>query len=149
MDTKLKGDIAEQAAVLRALKRGWGVLKTVGDRLPYDLVFDVQGVLVKVQVKSAWYHEPAGNYLADNRRTKTNRRLMVRELYGEADFDFALVYLETLDLFYVFPVKVFISYASQIQFVESDKRQRKPRSANYREAWELISIWAAREETRV
>ena len=25
MDTKLKGDIAEQAAVLHALKRGWGV----------------------------------------------------------------------------------------------------------------------------
>jgi len=41
MDTKLKGDIAEQAAILQGLKRGWGVLKPVGDRLPYDLVFDV------------------------------------------------------------------------------------------------------------
>ncbi len=51
MDTKLKGDIAEQAAVFHALKRGWGVLKPVGDRLPYDLVFDVDGVLIKVQVK--------------------------------------------------------------------------------------------------
>ncbi|MCB0551142.1 MAG: hypothetical protein KDD19_26465, partial [Phaeodactylibacter sp.] len=38
MDTKLKGDIAEQALVLNALKRGWGVLTPVGDRLPYDLV---------------------------------------------------------------------------------------------------------------
>ena len=47
MDTKLKGGIAEQAAVLHALKRGWGVLKPVGDRLPYDLVFDVEGILVK------------------------------------------------------------------------------------------------------
>jgi hypothetical protein len=33
MDTKLKGDIAEQAAILQALKRGWGVLRPVGDRL--------------------------------------------------------------------------------------------------------------------
>jgi len=40
VDTKLKGDIAEQAAVLHALRRGWGVLKPVGDRLAYDLVFD-------------------------------------------------------------------------------------------------------------
>jgi PD-(D/E)XK endonuclease len=55
MDTKQKGDIAEQAAILEALKRGWGVLKPVGDRLPYDLVFDVAGKLVKVQVKSAWF----------------------------------------------------------------------------------------------
>ena len=32
MNTKHKGDIAEQAAVLEALKRGWGVLRPVGDR---------------------------------------------------------------------------------------------------------------------
>lgn len=43
MDTKLRGDIAEQAAVLHALKRGWEVLKPFGDRLPYDLAFDCRG----------------------------------------------------------------------------------------------------------
>jgi formylglycine-generating enzyme required for sulfatase activity len=37
VDTKLTGDIAEQAAVLYALKQGWGVLKPVGDRLPFSL----------------------------------------------------------------------------------------------------------------
>src|SRR5262245_29974244 len=125
MDTKLKGDIAEQAAILQALKRGWGVLKTIGDRLPYDLVFDVNGALAKVQLKSAWLHEPANCFVTDNRRTKTNRRIMVRELYDEADFDFALVYVGELDLFYVFPVKVFIAYASQIYLVESAKRQQQ------------------------
>jgi NADH dehydrogenase/NADH:ubiquinone oxidoreductase subunit G len=52
MDTKLKGDIAEQAVVLQALKRGWGVLRPVGDRLPYDLVFDIGSRLVKIQVKA-------------------------------------------------------------------------------------------------
>jgi hypothetical protein len=149
MDTKLKGDVAEQAAILQGLKRGWGVLKAIGDRLPYDLVFDVGGTLVKVQVKSSWYYEPAESFLTDNRRTKTNRRVMVREVYRPSDFQFALVYVEELELFYVFPVNVFIAYAGQIYLVESDKRQRKPRSAEYREAWDLISNWAAREETRV
>jgi hypothetical protein len=74
---------------------------------------------------------------------------MLREEYKPADFDFALVYLEQLDLFYVFPVDVFIGYASEIHMVETDKRQRKPSSANYRDAWELISQWAARRETVV
>ena len=32
--------------------------------------------------------------------------------------------------------------------VEADKRQRKPTSATYRDAWDLILQWAAREETR-
>jgi len=38
MSTKLKGDIAEQAAILRLLELGWGVAKPLGDRLPYDLI---------------------------------------------------------------------------------------------------------------
>src|SRR6266849_3424579 len=128
MDTKLKGDIAEQAAILQALKRGWGVLKPVGDRLPYDLVFDVNGTLVKLQVKCAWFDGPRGNYVVDNRRTKTNRRTMVRDTYEPTDFDFALVYVPDLELFYVFPVKVFVGYASEIHMVEASKRQRKPQS---------------------
>jgi hypothetical protein len=147
--TKLKGDITEQAAILHALKRGWGVLKPIGDRLPYDLVFDVRGALVKVQVKTPWFDESRRNYVADNRRTKTNRRVMVREVYTPSDFDFALVFVPDLDLFYVFPVDVFISYASEIHLVEADKRQRRPRSAKYRDAWDLILHWATHEETRV
>ncbi|MEH2061777.1 MAG: group I intron-associated PD-(D/E)XK endonuclease [Nostoc sp.] len=149
MDTKLRGDIAEQAAVLHALKRGWGVLKPVGDRLPYDLVFDVEGTLVKIQVKYAWFDEPSGNYVVDNRRTKTNRRQMLREAYKPADFNFALVYIENLDLFYIFPIDIFIGYGSEIHLVEAEKRQCKPRSAEYRNAWELISAKSLSQENCV
>lgn len=35
-------------------------------------------------------------------------------------------------------MEVFISYGSEIHLVESQKRQRKPRSAQYRNAWNLI-----------
>ena len=44
---------------------------------------------------------------------------------------------------------MFIGYGSEIHLVEADKRQRKPRSAEYRDAWGLILHWAAREETYV
>jgi len=118
VDTKLRGDIAEQAAVLYALKQGWGVLKPVGDRLPYDLALDVSGTLLRIQVKSAWFDEPSGNYVVDNRRTKTNRRVMLRDPYQLTDFDFALAYVENLDLFYIFPVEVFISYGSEIHLLK-------------------------------
>jgi len=135
VSTKLKGDIAEQAAILQALQLGWGVLRPIGDRLAYDLVFDVQGVLLKVQVKSSWYDEKSGNYVVDNRRTKTNRREILRANYSLEDFDFALVYIQEKSLFYIFPVDVFISYGSEIHLVEDGKRQRKPKSAIYRGAW--------------
>jgi hypothetical protein len=146
MDTKLKGDIAEQAAILYGLKQGWGVLRPIGDRLAYDLVYDIGGVLVRVQVKAAWFSEMTGNYVIDTRRTKTNRRQMIREVYQPHDFDFALAYIEELDVFYVFPVEVFCSYGSEIHLVEVEKRQRRPRSSAYRDGWELIREWGSEHE---
>ena len=144
--TKLKGDIAEQAVTLKALKQGWEVLKPLGDRLPYDLVFDVNGVLVKIQVKYAWFNEGKENYVVDNRRTKTNRKEMKRSLYCTDDFDFAILYIEDLDVFYVMPVDFFTSYGSEIHLVETAKRQRKPKSFAFRETWELILQRAAPKE---
>jgi len=46
-----------------------------------------------------------------------------------------------------FPVKEFIGFGSTLSLVETDKRQRKPKSATYREAFELILLWAAPEVT--
>jgi hypothetical protein len=142
MNTKLKGDIAEQAVVLFALKKEWGVLIPVGDRLAYDLALDINNKLIRLQVKSSWFDSKSENYVVDVRRTKTNRRIMRRDYYSNNDFDFAVVYV-TDDLFYVFPAEVFNSYGSEIHLVEACKRQRKPKSAAFRNAWELILQWAA------
>ncbi|QJW91722.1 endonuclease [Spirosoma taeanense] len=138
MLTKQKGDIAEQAVILQALRWGWGVCKPVGDRLPYDLVFDIAGRLLKIQVKSAWFDEKRGNYVVDTRRTKTNRREMVRDVYQTTDFDFAVIYIDALHTFYILPVADFVAYGSEIHLVEVEKRQRKPKSAVFKEAWELL-----------
>ena len=139
MNTKHKGDLAEQAVIFKALSQGWEVLIPVGDRLSYDIVIDTGGKLLKLQVKHAWFGKKSKNYVVDTRRTKTNRRIMRRALYTADDFDFAVVYIHELNVFYVFPVNVFISYGSEIHLIETDKRQRKPKSADFREAWHLIS----------
>jgi len=109
----------------------------------------VNGKLIRLQTKSAWFNAFDQNYCIDVRRTKTNRREMVRSLYSNKDFDFALIYLPEIRIFYVFPVNVFIGFGSTLSLVETGERQRKPKSANYREAFELISQWAAPEVTLV
>lgn len=136
MDTKLKADIAESAVTTELLKRGFKVLKPVGDRLPYDLAMDVKGKLIKLQVKSAWFYR--GAYKVDSRMTKTNRRKMLRKRYNEKDFDFAIIYISDLNVFYIMPQSIFSSYKSEISLVETTKRQHKPSSAEYRERWDLL-----------
>lgn len=142
MNTKLKADIAESAVITELLKRGFRVLNPVGDRLPYDLAVDLGGKLIRIQVKSAWFDKPSNAYLVDSRRTKTNRREMLRQRYDSNDFDFAVIYIEELETFYVMPVDVFTGFKSTISFIEADKRQRKPKSADYKECWDLISSQA-------
>ena len=138
MDTKLKGDIAEMEVQLKALKMGWDVLIPIGDRLPYDLVIVINDNFIKIQVKSAWLSKKEDVYFVDVRRTKTNRRIMKREKYSNVDFDFAIIYISDLNVFYVIPVDVINSYASEITLSESVSRQRKPKSHEYRESWDLI-----------
>jgi len=145
MDTKLKADIAESAVITALLRRGFTVLKPIGDRLPYDLALDIKGKLLRIQVKSAWYYN--GSYTVDTRRTKTNRRRMLRMRYGDDDFDFAIIYIDRLNAFYVMPVSIFAAFKSGISLIETEKRQRKPRSSMYRERWDLLSKGAVQPVT--
>ena len=138
MDTKLKGDIAEQSVLLKALKLGYEVLVPIGDRLPYDLVLNKDQTFLKIQVKAAWKDPNKHNYVVDVRRTKTNRKQMQRSYYHNQDFDFAIIFIDDLEIFYVMPLNVFNDYKSEIHFVERSNRQRLPKSAEYREAWHLI-----------
>ena len=146
MDTKLKADIAESAVTTELLKRGFKVLKPVGDRLPYDLALDLDGKLLRIQVKSAWFDTSDGAYLVDSRRTKTNRRRMLRQKYCCDDFDFAVLYIQELHVFYIMPFVAFDAYKSNISLVETEKRQRQPKSLEYRERWDLLSKWASQPE---
>ncbi len=141
--------LTEYKVILKGLERGWGVAKPVGDRLAYDLIFDIENYLCKIQVKSAWFDKRTGNYVIDTRRTKTNRRSMVRDRYQSSDFDFAIAYLSTMDICYVLPVDIFNSYASSIHFIEAEQRQRSAGSAKYREAWHLIEKRAVHRATDV
>ena len=77
--------------------------------------------------------------VGDRLPSKTNRRRMLRTTYCSEDFDFAVLYIDELDITYIMPVDVFITYKSGISLVEAATRQRKPRAYPYREAWHLLS----------
>jgi hypothetical protein len=56
MHTKDKGDIAEVAVILSAMKAGWSVSKPIGENQRYDLILDDGVALLKVQCKSGKLH---------------------------------------------------------------------------------------------
>lgn len=139
MDTKLVGDIAVQHAILAALERGWGVCVPVGDRAPYDLVFDVDGKLRRVQVKSAYMSKGYGGrsayWTAHVTRCKTNRRVYKFERYRPTDFDIALIWHPRDRVFFVIPIKNFLKWRGTCLTLA---RTGRGGSFRFRDAWQLF-----------
>jgi hypothetical protein len=113
------------------LKRGYKVLKPIGDRLPYDLAIDLKAELVRIQIKTAWRRKNV--HIVDSRRTQTNRRIMKRSLYSTTDFDFAVLYVLETDEFYIMPVEVFCSYKSEITL-----KHKSCRASSFLNCWNLL-----------
>lgn len=63
---------------------------------------------------------------------------MIVSYYKECDFNFAICYIEEKDISYILPIEVFLSYKGAISFNIKEKRQRGPKSEQYKEAWHLI-----------
>jgi len=78
---------------------------------------DFQGEFIRIQVKSAWFNTKDKCYIVDARRTKTNRRRMLRAHYRKNDFDFAIVYIADSNVFYVMPIAAFSGYKSTIHLL--------------------------------
>jgi hypothetical protein len=136
--TKVKGEMTEMTVALEGLALGWQVLKPLVDNCKYDLVFELKGKFIRVQAKTAWFDKNSKRFIVDARKTKTNRRVMKRVAYTPKDFDFAIVFIQELKLFYVFPSSVFTSYGSNIVFDPEEKGQRVLKSSKYKNAWHLL-----------
>ena len=87
-DTKLIGNIAELEVLNYVTKLGYQVSLPFGDRARYDQVWDVEGKLLKVKIKSAKLH-PSGDYITVS--CKSSNRMggkCVNKRYTEDEIDF-------------------------------------------------------------
>ena len=83
--TKQSGDLSEMKFVVWCLERGLGVSIPVGDRLPYDVVVDVNGRLLKVQVKTGWRRSDSALEVTASSTTTENGKWVYRSYEGKVD----------------------------------------------------------------
>src|SRR5689334_22958819 len=104
MNPSQKGAIAEAAIALRATELGIVVLKPMFEGGRYDLVFDVDGRLLRVQCKWAVRRGDVVEV-----RTGTNRRGrhgFIRTTYTSMEVDVIAGYCASLDRCYVLPIAI-------------------------------------------
>ena len=127
-DVKRRGELGEAAFLAKASSMGFGVAKPWGDSDRYDLIVDVAGRLLKVQVKSAHCvsASPGGGY---NIRAYGH----ARRSHAAGEIDFLVAYIVPEDIWYVFPPSAFQTMKSLRLFPHHGHKTSK--FEQYREAW--------------
>jgi hypothetical protein len=104
MNSNQKGNIAEQAIALEAMKLGIPVLKPMAEHERYDLAFDLGSRILRVQCK--WAQRKDGVVCVHLSRCRTSRRGYVRATYLEHEIDAFAAYCHDLDRSYLFPASL-------------------------------------------
>jgi hypothetical protein len=102
LTTDQKGNIAEAAVVAAAVKFGIDVYRPVGEGGRYDMIFEVDDVLLRVQCKWASRYGDILNVRCYSSRRSAGGRIINR-CYTDDEIDAIAVYCLELDVCYLLP----------------------------------------------
>jgi PD-(D/E)XK endonuclease len=105
MTTNQKGVVAELAIALAAVKLGVDVYRPVAEGERYDLIFGVEGRLVRVQCK--WAPRRGDVVTVRCYRCRRNRDGVLKRRYAAGEIDAYAAYCPELDRCYFLPFERF------------------------------------------
>jgi prevent-host-death family protein len=101
-----KGNIAEAAITLEAIKLGIDVLKPVAEHGRYDLVFDLGERLLRVQCKWGSYDREMGVVTVRVGGSRHTPAGYIRSTYSAGEIDAVAIYCEELKESFLVPIEV-------------------------------------------
>jgi hypothetical protein len=132
-NSKKRGHWAELRFMAKAAELGFQLAKPLGDTAPYDVILDLGGRFISVQVKSTSFQASnlkPGNFVANLRHSHGG----TGRYYEESDFDYLAVYCIPRDIWYIIPSAA-VAHNYGVRVLPGDKQnQWEP----YREAWHLL-----------
>jgi prevent-host-death family protein len=106
LTTNDKGNIAEAAIALEAIKLGIEVLKPLAEHGRYDLLFDLGDQLIRVQCKWGALDRSSGVICVRVGGSRHTPGGYVRSTYSEDEVDAVAVYCQDLDEVFLLPIEV-------------------------------------------
>jgi hypothetical protein len=124
MTTDQKGAIAEMAIASAAIKLGVEVYKPLAEGGRYDLIFDLDPQLVRVQCKWATRHRDVVVVRCYScRRTRAG---MLKRVYSKDEVDVIAAYCLEIDRCFLFPAEIFhLRTAVQLRLAPARNNQRR------------------------
>ena|SRR5579859_2566616 len=134
MTTDQKGTIAETSIIAAAVKLGVGVLRPVNDGLRYDLVFDVDSRLIRVQCK--WVLRRGAVAVVPLRSCRRTKDGYLRRPYTPEDADAIAGYCAEIDRFFWIPIQE-VAGRPQMMLRLAPSRNNQRLKINWAEDYDL------------
>ena len=122
---KRRGEIAELVFMRKAISLGYGVAKPWGESDHYDFILNRGRNFWRIQVKSVW-SQIRYRLRASGSNGKT---------YTINEIDFLVAYINTEELWYVFPV----SALGDRRYLLVVPHSRNSQFEQYRDRWDLLA----------
>lgn len=124
LNSKQIGNLTEMECMLAFMRHGFNVLTPYGDCERYDFVADVNGILVKIQVKTS---RPArgveGAIVFNTSSQTTSNGKMVHHSYDDTQIDYFMTFYE--DKAYLIPISECSAREKTLRFLPPKNGQIK------------------------
>lgn len=126
MDTNTIGLITEMQVATYVISKGYSVSVPYGDKNRYDQIWDINGKLLKIQIKtSRWYErytqKEAFTFSCKSSYTKGQDRGVVTKTYTEDEIDYFATFFE--GQCYVVPISECKGVQKILRFSSNAKNQ--------------------------
>ena len=134
------GDISEVMFIAWCMEKGLSVSIPFGDRLPYDVIVDINGRLVKVQVKTAWRRKESNDVLMIPTTTTTTRNGKWHYERYLNSIDVLVSYDPQTKKFYCFDQKILASVKRDFSLRTCKSHNNQIKGSHWAEDYELDSV---------
>ena len=99
------GDITEQRFILYCMERNIPISKPLNNNLPYDSIIEVNGELLKVQIKTGYENDVEYGFMFNTRSTSKNYTEITNKNYIGLIDGFVTWYKDLPDKFFYIPIE--------------------------------------------
>ena len=100
------GDITEYKFVVYCLEHNIAISKPVSNNLPYDFIIDINGRLLKVQVKTGYDAPSPNTFMFNTRSTSKNYTEVTTKDYVDKIDGFITYYNKLPNKFFYIPINI-------------------------------------------
>lgn len=132
-NTKQLGELTEQIVITELMKKGFVVLKPIGDNQRYDIVVNIFGGFKRIQIKTARYMNKVIKIMTANSQCTMKKRRIKK--YTKEQIDSFIGYCYETEKMYYIPIDKAPSREITLRINQTKNKQNK--NIHYAKDFEL------------